>query len=117
MAAVSPSATQAIKTAIRPYCSISVWMVSVIADQAGGGPQEPAPYRPTSIRLRTVDHQADHVERRGACDVEVVPLRAAEADIGDHFGHLDLADQRTVRRITMHAVGGAGPDVAFLVQP
>ena len=37
---------------------------------------------------------------------------AAEGDVGDDFGDQDLADQRAVRIVAMHAVAGARPDAA-----
>ena len=56
------------------------------------------------------DHQPHRVERSGTADVEDVPLGAAETDIGHHFGHLDLADQRAVRVVAVDPVPRAGPD-------
>src|SRR3954462_10202842 len=51
--------------------------------------------------------------RRG--DEQAIAIQSAEGQIGYDFGYQDLAEQRAIGRVAMHAVFGAGPDVAVLV--
>src|SRR4051812_35240833 len=51
--------------------------------------------------------------RRG--DEQAIAVQSAEGQIGYDFGYQDLAEQRAIGRVAMHAVFGAGPDVAVLV--
>src|SRR5258705_3159535 len=46
----------------------------------------------------------DCVERGRAADVKSVSLLTAEAQVGDGFRYVDLAEQIAVRHVTAHAV-------------
>src|SRR5207245_9414688 len=73
-----------------------------------------------TIRLRpqrTLRPHEDRVERRRRGDEQAVPLGAAEADIGDHLGNVDLAEESAVRAVAMDAIAGARPDVAAHIEP
>src|SRR5689334_10660965 len=57
------------------------------------------------LRLhRTLHTRVDRVERGRAADIEPVALLAAEAEIGDRFRNVDLADQLARRRVAANAV-------------
>src|SRR2546422_8210563 len=66
---------------------------------------------------RTLGPHEDRVERRRRGDEQAVALGAAEADIGDHLGNVDLAEQRAVRAVAMDAIAGARPDIAAYIEP
>src|SRR5205823_768135 len=66
---------------------------------------------------RTLRPHEDRVERRRRGDEQAVPLGAAEADIGDHLGNVDLAEESAVRAVAMDAIAGARPDVAAHIEP
>src|SRR3989449_10335844 len=66
---------------------------------------------------RTLGPHEDRVERRRRGDEQAVALGAAEANIGDHLGNVDLAEESTVRAVAMDAIAGARPDVAAYVEP
>src|SRR5437879_6554467 len=51
--------------------------------------------------LRT---RVDCIERCRAADVESISLHAAEAQVGDSFRYVDLAEQIAVRSVAAHAV-------------
>src|ERR1700730_17300043 len=56
-------------------------------------------------RLQSALHtRVDCVERCRAADVESVSLLTAEAQIGDSFRYVDLAEQIAVTRVGAHAV-------------
>src|SRR5882762_6789280 len=56
---------------------------------------------------RTLGLHEDRVERRRRGDEQAVALGAAEADIGDHLGNVDLAEESAVRAVAMDAIAGA----------
>src|SRR5262249_44617599 len=58
----------------------------------------------------------DGVERGRRRDEQTIPLRASEADIRNHFRHVDLAEQLALARVDMDAVAGRGPNIAVGVQ-
>src|SRR2546422_8597262 len=66
---------------------------------------------------RTLGPHEDRVERRRRGDEQAVALGAAEAEIGDHLGNVDLAEESAVRAVAMDAIAGARPDVAPNIQP
>src|SRR5262249_50938171 len=70
-----------------------------------------------SRALHPVHREVDAVERGRGGNVEIVPLRSAEGDVADDLGHLDLAEQVALRRVAVHAVAGAGPDIAVGIEP
>ena len=70
-----------------------------------------------SERPCAVHHDHQGVERRRSAHEETVSLRTTEADIGDHFGRVNLAEKRTVRVVDMDSVAGRGPDPTVLVAP
>src|SRR5882757_4621097 len=83
-------------------------------------------YSPLPIRLRSWLHRAlhtrvDRVERRRAADIKSVSLLAAEAEVGDGFRDVDLAEQIAVRRVAAHAVlvriapADRAPDTPFAI--
>src|SRR5689334_14751859 len=77
------------------------------------------PPNPVPCALRALGAHlgdVDGVERGGAADEQAVALGAAETDIGHHLRHLDLAEQRPVGRVAVHAVAGTGPQVAVRVE-
>src|SRR5258708_40370733 len=56
-------------------------------------------------RLQSALHtRVDCVERGRAADVKSVSLLTAEAQIGDSFRYVDLAEQIAVRSVAAHAV-------------
>src|SRR6266481_3240023 len=58
-----------------------------------------------SLRLQSTLHTCvDCVERCRAADVESVSLLTAEAQVGDSFRDVDLAEQLAVPRVAAHAV-------------
>src|SRR5712664_4014196 len=65
----------------------------------------------------TLGLHEDRVERRRRGDEQTVALEAAEADIGDHLGNVDLAEESAVRAVAMDAIPGARPDVAAYIEP
>src|ERR1700746_3807372 len=54
--------------------------------------------------LRPLRIRVDRVERGRAADIKPVPLLAAEAEVGDGFRNMDLAEQLAVLGVTAHAV-------------
>src|SRR5437879_13871162 len=48
--------------------------------------------------------RVDCVERCRAADVKSISLLSAEAQVGDSFRYVDLAEQIAVRSVTAHAV-------------
>src|SRR5882724_701163 len=66
---------------------------------------------------RALGPHEDRVERRRRGDEQAVSLGAAEADIGDHLGNADLAQESAVRAVAMDAIAGARPDVAAYIEP
>src|SRR2546422_9144609 len=66
---------------------------------------------------RTLGPHEDRVERRRRGDEQAVALGAAEAEIGDHLGNVDLAEESAVRAVAMDAIAGARPDVAANIEP
>src|SRR5712675_895705 len=56
-------------------------------------------------RLQSALHtRVDGVERGRAADVKSVSLLTAEAQVGDSFGYVDLAEQIAVFGVAAHAV-------------
>src|SRR5712664_3750414 len=64
----------------------------------------------------TLGLHEDCVERRRRGGEQAVALGAAEADVGDHLGNVDLAEESAVRAVAMDAVAGARPDVAAYIE-
>ncbi|CAM2160147.1 hypothetical protein PT2222_70130 [Paraburkholderia tropica] len=64
---------------------------------------------------RAAHANRQRIDRGRRRDEQTVAIEAAEREIRDRFGNQDLAEQRAVRRIAVHAIGGAGPDVAVFV--
>src|SRR5215471_10784420 len=57
------------------------------------------------LRLHSPLHtRIDRVERCRAADVEPVSLLTAEAQVGDRFGYVDLAEQIAVSSVAAHAI-------------
>src|SRR5690606_36896301 len=65
--------------------------------------------------LRPVDTQGHRVKRGRAGDIHPVATRAAETQIRDDHGHLDLADQLTPQIKAAHPIPGRGPDPPVVV--
>src|SRR5262249_45686438 len=61
------------------------------------------------------DQRGDRGERGSRGDKEGLAVHAVEGEVGGGLGHGDLADQLSFGREDVHAVAGAGPDVALLV--
>src|SRR5229473_91831 len=62
------------------------------------------PYSPASWLQSALHTRVDCIERCRAADVKSVSLLTAEAQIGDSFRYVDLAEQIAVRSIAAHAV-------------
>src|SRR6266571_5047842 len=62
------------------------------------------PYSLASWLHCTLRTRVDCVERRRAADVKSISLLTAEAQVGDGFRYVDLAEQIAVRSVTAHAV-------------
>src|SRR3979490_302852 len=62
------------------------------------------PYSPASWLKSTLHTRVDCIERCRAADVKSVSLLTAEAQIGDRFRYVDLAEQIAVRSVAAHAV-------------
>src|SRR5262249_50595045 len=63
------------------------------------------PIRYIGLRLqRTLHTGVDRIERCRATDVEPVSLLTAEAQVGDGFGYVDLAEQIAVGSVAAHAI-------------
>src|SRR5262245_57501945 len=60
--------------------------------------------------------EVDGVERGRATDEEAVALGAAEAHVRHRLRHLDLAEERAVGRVAVHALASAGPHVTVGVE-
>src|SRR5229473_6734678 len=48
--------------------------------------------------------RVDCIERCRAADIKSIPLHTAEAQVGDSFRYMDLAEQIAVRSVAAHAV-------------
>src|SRR6266849_9324047 len=68
----------------------------------------PIRYSPLPIRRSwlqsTLHTRVDCIERCRAADIESVSLLTAEAQVGDSFRDVDLAEQLAVPRVATHAV-------------
>src|SRR5215213_8461327 len=61
-------------------------------------------YSPISRLHRTLCTGVHRIQRRRAADIKSISLLTAEAQIGDRFRDVDLAQQIAVRRVAAHAV-------------
>src|SRR4030088_2691608 len=66
------------------------------------------PYSPASWLKSTLHTRVDCIERCRAADVKSVSLLTAEAQVGDSFRYMDLAEQIAVSSVAAHPVGNAG---------
>src|SRR3954447_23768918 len=66
-----------------------------------------------SKRLQAIHVQHHAIKRVGGRDVEVIPLRSTEADVGANLRDLHLADQRAADVEAMHTVVGRSPEAAI----
>src|SRR5262249_28872367 len=63
------------------------------------------PHSLLSLRLQRALHAGvDCIERCRAADVQSISLLAAEAEVGDGFRYMDLAEQLAARRVAAYAV-------------
>src|SRR5450631_1600440 len=62
------------------------------------------PYSPASGLQSTLHTRVDRIERCRAADVKSVSLLTAEAQVGDSFRYVDLAEQIAVFGVAAHAV-------------
>src|SRR5882757_6746984 len=62
------------------------------------------PYSPASWLKSTLHTRVDCIERCRAADVKSVSLLTAEAQVGDSFRYMDLAEQIAVSSVAAHAI-------------
>src|ERR1700681_923918 len=62
------------------------------------------PYSPASGLQSALHTRVDRIERSRAADIESVSLLTAEAQVGDSFRYVDLAEQIAVFSVAAHAV-------------
>src|SRR6202521_3717368 len=62
------------------------------------------PYSPASGLQSALHTRVDCIERCRAADIESVSLLTAEAQVGDSFRYVDLAEQIAVFSVAAHAV-------------
>src|SRR6185437_2770924 len=65
--------------------------------------------------LRTAPVHPDRVQRLRRAQEQAAAMAIAETQVGNRARYVDLSQQRAVRCDAVHAVAGAGPDVAVLV--
>src|ERR1700730_5040224 len=74
----------------------------------------------SSLRLRPLRsgrRDVHGIERRGGRDKDPVPFWAAESQIGYRFRHPYFSEANALRRITMHAITGARPNITLVIDP